>query len=259
MTLPTLVPGVKQFSSGLAVASKLDAFTRLSADDHKALAKLAHNTKYVDARRDLIAEGDKPRYVHLVMDGWGARYKSLPDGKRQIVSLFLPGDFCDLNVYILKHMDHSIGAITRMKVAMITPEEMNALTTQRPRVTQALWWHELVTTAIQREWTLNLGQRTAYERIAHLLVELYLRLRTVGRAHDNRCDFPLTQTDLAEATGLTAVHVNRTLQELRGDGLIELERRQLHILDLERLMDVSMFNPNYLHLEHEGRHLDANH
>ena len=90
MTLPTLVPGVKQFSSGLAVASKLDAFTRLSADDHKALAKLAHNTKYVDARRDLIAEGDKPRYVHLVMDGWGARYKSLPDGKRQIVSLLAP-------------------------------------------------------------------------------------------------------------------------------------------------------------------------
>jgi len=259
MTLPTVRTGAFQFSPGPAVASKLEAFTRLSSDDLAALTKVTQNVRFVDARRDLVSEGDKPRYVHLVLDGWGARYKSLPDGKRQIVSLFLPGDFCDLNVYILKHMDHSIGAITRMKVAMITPEEMNALTTQRPRVTQALWWHELVTTAIQREWTLNLGQRTAYERIAHLLVELYLRLRTVGRARDNRCDFPLTQTDLAEATGLTAVHVNRTLQELRGDGLIELERRQLHILDLERLMDVSMFNPNYLHLEHEGRHLDANH
>ena len=258
MTLPTLVPGVKQFSSGLAVASKLDAFTRLSADDHKALAKLTHNTKYVDARRDLITEGDKPRYVHLVLEGWGARYKSLPDGKRQIVSLFLPGDFCDLNVYILKYMDHSIGAITRLKVAMITPDEMDALTAERPRITQALWWHELVTTAIQREWTLNLGQRTAYERLGHLLVELYLRLRTVGRAEDGRCDFPLTQTDLAEASGLTAVHVNRTLQELRGDGLIELERRQLRILDMQRLMDAASFNPNYLHLDHEGRHLDAN-
>lgn len=258
MTLPTLVPGVKQFSSGLPVASKLDAFTRLSADDRKALAKLTHNTKYVDARRDLITEGDKPRYVHLVLEGWGARYKSLPDGKRQIVSLFLPGDFCDLNVYILKYMDHSIGAITRLKVAMITPDEMDALTAERPRITQALWWHELVTTAIQREWTLNLGQRTAYERLGHLLVELYLRLRTVGRAEDGRCDFPLTQTDLAEASGLTAVHVNRTLQELRGDGLIELERRQLRILDMQRLMDAASFNPNYLHLDHEGRHLDAN-
>lgn len=258
MTMPTLVHGAFQLNAGPAVASKLEAFTKLAAEDREALTRVSQNTRYVDARRDVISEGDKPRHVHLVVDGWGARYKSLPDGKRQIVSIFLPGDFCDLNVYILKHMDHSIGAITRMKVAMITPEEMSALTRERPRVTQALWWHELVTAAIQREWTLNLGQRSAYERLGHLLVELYLRLRAVGRARDNRCDFPLTQNDLAEATGLTAVHVNRTLQELRGDGLIELERRQLHILDLERLMDVSMFNANYLHLDHEGRHLDAN-
>lgn len=258
MTLPTVRTGAFQFSSGPAVASKLEAFTRLSAEDLAALTKVTQNVRFVDARRDLVSEGDKPRYVHLVLDGWGARYKSLPDGKRQIVSLFVPGDFCDVNVYILKQMDHSIGAITRLKVALITPEEMNALTEGRPRVTQALWWHELVTAAIQREWTLNLGQRSAYERIGHLLVELYLRLRTVGRAHDGRCDFPLTQNDLADATGLTAVHVNRTLQELRRDGLIELERKQLNILDIDRLMDASMFNPNYLHLDHEGRHLDAN-
>ena len=155
-------------------------------------------------------------------------------------------------------MDHSIGAITRLKVAMITPEEMNALTQDRPRITQALWWHELVTSAVQREWTLNLGQRSAYERLAHLLIELYLRLNVVGHAQDGRCDFPLTQNDLADATGLTSVHVNRTLQELRRDKLIELERKQLHILDLPRMMDVAMFNPNYLHLDDEGRHLDAN-
>jgi CRP-like cAMP-binding protein len=240
------------------VASKLEAFARLSLDDLGALTQLTRNVRTVDSRRDLISEGDKPRYVHLVLDGWGARYKSLPDGKRQIVSIFLPGDFCDVNVYILKYMDHSIGAITRLKVAMITPDEMNTLTVGRPRITQALWWHELVTAAIQREWTLNIGQRSAYERLGHLLVELYLRLQTVARAREGRCDFPLTQNDLADATGLTAVHVNRTLQELRGDGLIELERKQLHILDLDRLMDVSMFNPNYLHLDHEGRHLDAN-
>jgi CRP-like cAMP-binding protein len=141
---------------------------------------------------------------------------------------------------------------------MITPEEMNALTEGRPRITQALWWHELVTAAVQREWTLNLGQRSAYERLAHLLIELYMRLRAVGRAHDGRCDFPLTQNDLADATGLTAVHVNRTLQELRRDRLIELERKQLQIIDLPRLIDIAMFNANYLHLDREGRHLDAN-
>ena len=257
MTLPTVSAGAF-FGSGSAVASKLQAFTKLSSDDRSALSAITKNFRHVDARRDVISEGDNPTHVHLVLDGWACRYKQLPDGKRQIVGLFVPGDFCDVNVYILKHIDHSIAAITRLKVAMITPEEMSALTAQRPRITQALWWQELVAMAVQREWTLNVGQRSAYERIAHLLVELYLRLRAVGRAHDGRCDFPLTQTDLADATGLTAVHVNRTLQELRRNGLIELERKHLHIFDLDQLIDVAMFNPNYLHLEHEGRHLDAN-
>ncbi|WP_341633689.1 Crp/Fnr family transcriptional regulator [Sphingomonas agri] len=240
------------------MVSKLEAFTRLSADDRAALQSVARNFHFVDARRDLVSEGDEPRYVHLVLDGWACRYKQLPDGKRQIVALFVPGDFCDVNVYILRQMDHSIGAITRLKVATITPEEMNALTAERPRITQALWWHELVAAAVQREWTLNLGQRSAYERLAHMLLELYLRLEAVGRARDGRCDFPLTQNDLADATGLTAVHVNRMLQKLRRDGLIELERKQLQILDIPRMMDASKFKPNYLHLDHEGRYLDAN-
>lgn len=258
MTATTVVSSASPFKWDPPVASKLQAFTRLSRDDLAALGQLSRSVRMVEARRDLITEGDKPRHVHMVMDGWGCRYKNLPDGKRQIVSFFIPGDLCDINVFILKQMDHSIGAITRLKVAVITPEEMAALTEGRPRLTQALFWHELVELAIQREWTVNLGQRSAYERLGHLLVELYVRLRAVGRSQDGRCDFPLTQNDLADATGLTAVHVNRTLQELRRDGLIELERKQLKILDLERLMDVSMFNPNYLHLEHEGRHLDAN-
>lgn len=253
----TAKPGTSSFGSGPVAASKLEAFTRLSSNDRAALAEVSRNFRYIDARRDLISEGDRPRHVHLVLDGWACRYKQLPDGKRQIVSLFVPGDFCDVNVQILKRMDHSIGAITRLKIAVITPEEMNMLTAQRPRITQALWWNELVTAAIQREWTLNIGQRSAYERLAHLLIELYMRLNTVGRAHNGRCDFPLTQNDLADATSLTSVHVNRTLQELRRNQLIELERKHLQILDLPRMMEVSMFNANYLHLDREGRHLDA--
>ena len=151
MTVPTDVPGAFISNSGLPVASRLECFTRLSKDDHAALAQISRNVRFVEPRRDLISEGDKPRYVHLVLDGWACRYKTLPDGKRQIVSIFVPGDFCDVNVYILRHMDHSIGAITRLKVSAISPEEMNSLTADRPRVTQALWWHELVTAAIQRE------------------------------------------------------------------------------------------------------------
>ena len=257
MTPLTLVPGKSSPSPGPAVVTKLEAYTRLSADERTALARVSRNFRFVDARRDLISEGERARHVHLVLDGWACRYKQMPDGKRQIIALFVPGDFCDVNAYILKAFDHSIGAITRLKVAMITPEEMSALTTEWPRIAQALWWHELVAAAVQREWTLNVGQRTAYQRLAHLLIEIYLRLNSVGRSHNGRCDFPLTQNDLADATGLTSVHVNRTLQELRRDAMIELERKQLQIRDMKRLMEVAMFNPNYLHLEHEGRHLDA--
>jgi CRP-like cAMP-binding protein len=244
--------------SASSVAYKLQAFTKLSAGDREALERLSKRVRVVEARRDLISEGDAPTHVHLVLQGWGARYKTLPDGKRQIVDIMIPGDFCDLNVYILKRMDHTITALTRMKVAMITPEEMDSLTSGYPRVTQALLWHELVSSATHREWVLNVGQRTAYQRLGHLFAELYIRLRTVGLTHNGGCDFPLTQNDLADATGLTPVHVNRMLQDLRRDGLIELERKHLRIPDLERLMDVSMFNANYLHLNHEGAYLDSN-
>lgn len=196
--------------------------------------------------------------MHLILEGWAHRYKTLPDGRRQIVSFFVAGDLGDLNIYILKELDHSIGAITRLKVADISREDMDHLTENHPRVLQALWWADLVSVSIQREWALNLGQRTAYERLAHLLVELFLRLECVGLTKGASCDFPLTQNDLADATGLTAVHVNRTLQELRRAGLIVLHGRTLTIPDMEALKNAALFNENYLHLHREGRHLDAN-
>jgi CRP-like cAMP-binding protein len=244
---------------GTSLALRLELFTKLSETEQEKLDALAkRNVRTVEPRRDIIREGDKPRAVNVVLDGWACRYKQLPDGRRQVVSFFLPGDLCDANVFILRQMDHSIGAITRVRIAEVTPDEFQSLMTGSQRITQALWWHELVDAAIAREWTTSLGQRTAYERIAHLLCELFVRLQSVGLTRDDNVDFPLTQSDLADATGLTAVHVNRTLQELRRDGLIELQGRVLRIPDLPRLEGVAMFNPNYLHLDREGRHLDAN-
>ena len=242
----------------MALLNRLELFTRLSDADRAALGKLVARTRIVPARRDLISEGDPPTHVNLVLKGWGGRYKMLPDGKRSLVSFFIPGDFCDLNIYILKQMDHTIAAITQLKVAAIEPNDLLIIMRDHPRVTQALLWHELVSAAVQREWTHNLGARPAYERLAHLFVELFLRMRSVGMAEADGCDFPLTHYDLAEATGLTPVHVNRTLQLLRADGMIELEQKRLIIPDLDRLMDAAMFNPNYLHLEREGSYLDAN-
>jgi CRP-like cAMP-binding protein len=240
------------FEVAPALALRLESITRLSAEDKAAVQKIARVSRVIPARRDVIREGERPKHVHLMVDGWACSYKALPDGRRQIVAFFVPGDLCDLNVYVLNEMDHTLGAITRLSVADISRDDMDALTATHPRITQALWWDCLVQQSIQREWTLNVGQRTAYERIAHLLVELFLRLRSVKMTQGDSCDLPLTQTDIADATGLTAVHVNRTLQELRHDGLIELDKRRLRIPNLGRLMDAAMFNPNYLHLDHEG-------
>lgn len=238
---------------------QLQRYTRLSEDDRAAIERISRsNMRDVPARRDLVSEGEAPKVIRLIVSGWACRYKGLPDGRRQIVGFFIPGDFCDLNIYILKQMDHSIGAITRVRYAAITPEMIERVMAERPRVLQALWWHELVTASTQREWLLNIGQRSAYERIGHLLVEMFVRMKSVGLVNGEACDFPLTQTDIAEATGLTAVHVNRMLQQLRSEGLVELSGRRLAIPDLQALMEASGFNPNYLHLDHEGRHLDAN-
>ena len=192
------------------------------------------------------------------MSGWACRYKVLEDGRRQIISFFLPGDLCDHNVFVLSSMDHSIGTVTEAMVAEISRESLDAMTLNHSRVAQALWWETLVNAAIQREWAVSLGQRDAVERIGHLLCELYLRLESVGLARQGTCDFPLTQVDLAETAGLSAVHVNRSLQELRAANLIVLKGRVLTIPNLRALQAASLFNENYLHLGREGRHLDAN-
>jgi CRP-like cAMP-binding protein len=241
------------------LALRLEAYTKLSQEERAHIERLSRKgLRDVGARRDLIREGDRPKSVFLILEGWACRYKQLPDGRRQIVALFVPGDICDMNVYILKEMDHSIGAITALKAAEIGRDEFEQLMHDNPRVMQALFWDELVTVSVQREWTLNLGQRTAYERLAHLFVELFLRLKAVGLTNGKSCDFPLTQVDIADASGLTAVHVNRTLQELRKEGLIELQGRRLTIPSVAALKNAALFNDNYLHLDREGAHLDAN-
>ena len=209
----------------------------------------------VSPRRDIIHEGVDPGAVRLILEGWACRYKSLPDGRRQTLAFFIPGDLCDAHVYLLRKMDHSIGAITHLRYAEIGREQMDALAARYPRISQAISWNVLVTASIQREWILSLGQRNAHEHLAHLMVELFHRLRAVGMTSGDTCPFPLTQNDLADATGMTCVHVNRVLQELRSDGLIELDHRELRIPDLPRLEKAALFNPGYLHLDHEGAEL----
>ncbi|GJE46069.1 Crp/Fnr family transcriptional regulator [Methylobacterium soli] len=238
---------------------KLEQFARLSYDDRHALEEAARQrVRLFDPHQDIIREGDNPDHVNLILEGWACRYKTLEDGRRQIISFFLPGDLCDPHVFVLREMDHSISTITHVRLAEISRDTLLSLTEQHPRITQALWWEMLVHAATQREWTVNLGQRTGLERIGHLLCELFIRLRGVGLTNGDSCALPATQIDLGDATGLSNVHVNRVLQEMRTTGLVMLKGKYLTIPDLERLQRVSLFNVNYLHLDREGRHLDAN-
>ena len=238
---------------------KLEHFARLSAADRAVLDRAAsERVRSFGPRVDIAREGDRPRDVHMILAGWACRYKQLEDGRRQIVSFFLPGDICDLNIFILREMDHSIGTITSVTVADLSREFFDEISSGFPRIATAFWWESLVNAAIQREWTMSLGQRTAAERMSHLLCEIFLRLRLAGLTREDSCDFPLTQSDLADATGLSKVHVNRTLQELRSAELIVLKGKSLTIPNLERLMNEGLFNANYLHMNREGRQLDAN-
>jgi CRP-like cAMP-binding protein len=231
---------------------KLANFTRLSDAECNAVNACTLDVREFAAREDVISQGDRTGGVKLLLEGFACRYKVLEDGRRQIVAYFVPGDLCDLRVFILRRMDHSIGAVVASKVATISPDNILQLTHRYPTLTRALWWSTLVEEAIAREWIVNVGQRDALERMAHLFCELLYRFRAVGLNQGNSCTLPLTQVELAETLGLSPVHVNRTLQQLRRRKLITLEDSTLTIQDLDALKEVSFFNPDYLHLDYSN-------
>jgi CRP-like cAMP-binding protein len=236
---------------------KLEQLTWLSADDQRLLERLTwEHVRRIGPREDIVCEGDGPGEIHLILSGWACRSKLLEDGRGAILAFLLPGDLCDLDSFLLRTMDHSVGALTAVTVAGIPRPLFEDLMLHHARIAQALWRQVLIDAAIQREWTLNLSQRTAYERLCHLLCELFLRLRTVGLTQGSSCELPVTQAKLAEATGLTLVHLNRMLQELRAANLVVLKSKTLTIPDLEALMSAALFNPAYLHLEQAGEALD---
>jgi CRP-like cAMP-binding protein len=231
---------------------KLCNFTELSEEESQAVVECCKDVRAVGAREDVISQGDRTGGVKLLLDGFACRYKTLEDGRRQIVAYFVPGDLCDLRVFILKRMDHSIGAIAPSRVATIAPENVLRLMHTYPALTRALWWSTLVEEAIAREWILNVGQRNALERTAHLFCELLYRFRAVGLNQGLSCTLPLTQVELAETLGLSPVHVNRTLQELRRQKLITLDDGTLTIQNLQALEELSFFNAEYLHQDYRA-------
>lgn len=227
---------------------RLSAFRKISPEAASALdVAIRGRIVVASAGQELVCEGDPADRIRIILSGWMAGYKALEDGRRQIVNFALPGDTCDAFVYLLRRMDHSIVSLTPVTFAEIDRERFEVFIASDRALAEGFWCETLSNAAIQREWTINLGRRDAFERVAHLLCELIERLRVVGLWDGHSCAFPVTQLDLADATGLSVVHVNRTLQELRSSGLIVLRDRTLTVNDLNALKGAAMFSADYLH------------
>lgn len=210
---------------------------------------IARKRRVVPAREDIVREGDPPGDVRLVMDGFAYRYKLVSGGRRAIMAILIPGDFCDLDVAILNRMDHSIAAFTPCSVVDISRASVEELTANHPNISHALRWVTLVDEATLREWLVNMGQRPADRQLAHFICEMRLRLEIVGLANESGMHFPLTQEDIADTLGISAVHVNRVLHQLREQNLLHMQGRSIAIPDLAELEKFAEFHAGYLHLK----------
>jgi len=232
---------------------KLESIADLTAEEKDAVRALPLSVKDVPADYEIVVEGARPSQCCLVLDGFACSYKMLPTGARQIMAFWIAGDVPDLQSLLLKTMDHSIGSIVASRLAFIPHSAIAEAARRYPGLATAFWRETLIDGAVFREWLVNVGRRNAYARLAHLICELYLRLRVVGLADENGFDMPVTQMELGDAMGLSTVHVNRSLQELRRDGLIVSKGRYVGIPDWEALKRAGEFDPTYLHLDREIR------
>ena len=232
---------------------KLRARDDVSPEEEAAIRAAVSEVKEVAADSRLVRAREPVEACILLLSGIACRHKDLKDGSRQITELNVAGDFVDLHGFTLKRLDHDILALTACTLAIVPHPRMQALTERFPHVARIYWFATNLDAAIHREWELSLGRRSALSRVAHLFCELQVRLALVGLADEQGYDLPLTQGDVAECLGLTSVHVNRTLKELRGQGLLEFRGGRVRILDRPGLEAVAEFDPAYLYLERRAR------
>ena len=228
---------------------KLRRRFELSPEEEKAIRGAVAETRKVRADEILVRSGEELTSSLMLLDGWLARSKDLAGGERQVTELHIAGDFADLHGFTLKRLDHDVLTLSDCVVGVVPHDRLQEITERFPRLGRIYWFSTNVDAAITRELALSLGQRSAISRMAHLFCELHERLNVVGRARPDGYEFPLTQRELSECLGLTVVHANRTIQELRRRGLIELESRQLTIVDRRGLEGVAEFDPSYLYLD----------
>ena len=230
---------------------RLSGFGALAPEDMHALEAAAGPARLHRAHEDLTRENETTTHISLLLSGFAYGCRMLPDGRRQIVSYLIPGDLCDPRLLLLPTARHTVSTLTAANVVLFARETLLALVERQPIIGRALCWLALQEELIAREWLVNVGQRTALERLAHLLCEIFTRMQTVGLTDGGRCEVPLTQVELADTLALSTVHINRTLQELRRQHLVSLSGGMLEVHDFAALQSIAMFTPDYLHPGHE--------
>jgi len=225
----------------------------LGVEEKVALAEAAEEARYFRSGEDIVREGDRANKSTLLTAGFAMRYTVLSDGRRQITAIHVPGDFIDLHSFLLKEMDHSVGCLSDCRILTFPHAGLEAITRKLPHLTRLLWLMTLLDAAIHREWLVGMGRLSAVEQMAHLLCELFVRLQTVGLADGQSFLFPITQVQLADTLGISAVHVFRVLTELKKSNLILWEGTSVTVLDWLRLQALGEFDSRYLHLSNEPR------
>ncbi|HUD95325.1 Crp/Fnr family transcriptional regulator [Sphingobium sp.] len=233
--------------------AKLRARDELSSQEEDAIRAAVAEVRIYEPDLTVIRRAEQLTHSTLLLDGFMCRYKDLSDGQRQISELHVSGDFVDLHSFTLKYLDHDIMTLTPCRVALVPHEKLQEITEQHPHLARLYWFLTNIDAAVHREWELSLGRRSAVARIAHLFCELQVRLCIVGMADDRGFELPLTQAELAECSGLTAVHVNRSLKALREDGLVEFRRSRVELRSLEKLRMLAEFDPMYLYVDRRRR------
>ncbi|MFQ3787852.1 Crp/Fnr family transcriptional regulator [Halomonas sp. A29] len=232
--------------------TKLESIFPLTEEEKQVLLALPVQIVQLKADQIIVNTGDCPHQCCLVLEGFTCVFKLSYEGKRQIMALHVPGDMPDMQSLHLEYMDSSLATISACTVGFIQHEDLRRMCERYPRIAAAFWRETLVDASIFREWLLNIGRRDAYSRIAHLLCEFMLRLKAVGLVRNsNTFSMPLTQEELADATGISAVHVSRTMQALRANGLIQTAKMEVTIPDWEKLREAGEFDALYLHLKND--------
>ena len=226
---------------------RLERRSPLEQADRDALLALPHAFKKLAPGAHVVRDGDPAEHCCLLLTGFAYRYKITGEGGRQIISFHIASEFVDLQNSLLGIADHSVQMLTEAEVALIPSGALQELALARPALARALWIDTLIDASIFREWVVNVGRRDSRARVAHLLCEFSLRLEAAGLASNHHYELPMTQEQLADAVGLTSVHVNRVLKQLAEEGLIRRDRRSITIEDWRRMRAVGDFNERYLH------------